>query len=73
MKRLLEFASLSVLLLPLVLGGQETKEKKPAAPVVGKPAPAIRLNDQTGRAVSLGGKSEGWTVLAFFPKAATPG
>ena len=37
----------------------------------------IRLNDQSGRAVKLTapkpGEDGAWTVLAFFPKAATPG
>ena len=46
---------------------------KETGPVVGKPAPTIRLNDHTGSAVSLGGESETWTVMAFYPKAATPG
>lgn len=41
---------------------------------VGSPAPDFRLNDHEGRAVRLSefrGKS--WVVLAFFPKAMTPG
>jgi hypothetical protein len=42
-------------------------------PEVGKPAPALRLNDHKGNIVELGGKRANWTVLAFFPKAATPG
>ena len=45
----------------------------PAVPAVGKPAPVVRLNDHTGAAVTIGGKAETWTVLAFYPKAATPG
>ena len=46
----------------------------PAGPTVGKPAPDLRLNDHNGKAVSLAGdKRASWTVLAFFPKAATPG
>ena len=52
---------------------QDDPEKKPVGPEVGKPAPAFRLNDHTGRAVKIGGKSDTWTVMAFFPKAATPG
>ena len=49
--------------------------KKPTLPEVGKPAPAFRLNSHTGQAVTVDPKEEGetWTVLAFFPKAATPG
>jgi peroxiredoxin Q/BCP len=35
---------------------------------------AFRLNDQSGAAVSAGGaKDAGWFVLAFYPKALTPG
>ena len=45
----------------------------PDAGRIGKAAPSFRLNDHTGRAVEVGGEAEGWTVLAFFPKAATPG
>ncbi len=74
MKRFLALASLSVLpLLPFGPGGQDEDAEKQLGPVVGKPTPTIRLNDHNGRAVTIGGKSENWTVLAFFPKAATPG
>jgi hypothetical protein len=45
----------------------------PKKPEVGKPAPALRLNDHRGNIAELGGKRERWAVLAFFPKAATPG
>jgi hypothetical protein len=47
----------------------------PPGATVGQPAPAFRLNDQTGALVSVGGedKDGDWTVLAFYPKAATPG
>ncbi len=52
-------------------------DEKPAIPEVGKPVPAFRLNDHTGAAVAIAPDakaSEGnWTVLAFYPKAATPG
>ena len=41
---------------------------------VGVVVPPFRLNDHEGRAVSLGGgKGHGWFVLAFYPKALTPG
>lgn len=63
-------------LLACALGLVLLQEDKPApapAPVVGEPAPALRLNDHTGHARRIGGESDGWTVLAFFPKAATPG
>lgn len=52
---------------------QDPEPKGPTPPSVGKAAPSLRLNDHTGNAVSLGGESRTWTVLAFFPKAATPG
>jgi hypothetical protein len=47
---------------------------EPTGPEIGKPAPAARLNDHTGvaRRVGPGGPKE-WTVLAFYPKAMTPG
>lgn len=62
--------------LPVLGLTQETRpaEEKPApAPEVGRDAPSFRLNDARGEAVSIGGKRERWTVLAFFPKAMTPG
>ena len=43
-------------------------------PEVGDPAPAFRLNDQDGKALSLAqATKDTWVVLAFYPKAATPG
>jgi peroxiredoxin Q/BCP len=68
--RLALFAS-ALLVLPL--GQDPAPKSEPAVPEVGKPAPAFRLNDDGGRAVAVGGKAAAWTVLAFFPKAATPG
>ena len=54
-----------------------TQDPKPAAEKgelkLGEAAPVFRLNDQDGHAVAVGGKSDHWTVLAFYPKAATPG
>ncbi|MGE0191086.1 MAG: peroxiredoxin [Planctomycetota bacterium] len=47
-------------------------ERKPLA--VGDTAPAWRLNDDAGRAVSLAdAKGKAWVVLAFYPKASTSG
>ncbi|MCB9880253.1 MAG: redoxin domain-containing protein [Planctomycetes bacterium] len=40
---------------------------------VGDVAPAFRLNDHEGKLVSVGGKTDKWTVLAFYPKALTGG
>lgn len=45
----------------------------PSPPAVGAPAPTFRLNDHLGSAVAVGAASERWTVVAFYPKAATPG
>jgi len=45
----------------------------PPPPHAGDAAPAFRLNDHRGEVRSVGGESEGWTVLAFYPKALTPG
>jgi peroxiredoxin Q/BCP len=63
-------------LVPIVpwapLARQAGDPARPSAPKVGAPAPTGRLNDHTGRAVSIG-KSERWTVLAFYPKAMTSG
>jgi len=56
----------------VALGGVQ-ESAKPKAPRVGDALPGFRLNDQQGRAVSIGGKNENWTVVAFFPKAMTPG
>ena len=52
--------------------------KKPALPEVGQPAPTLRLNNHQGKAVAISptgpaDEEKTWTVLAFFPKAATPG
>jgi len=57
----------------LTLSLQDSSKSAVHRPEVGKPAPAIRLNDHHGKIVELGGKRANWTVLAFFPKAATPG
>jgi hypothetical protein len=68
--KLLLLAPLLALLGAGTLGLQSGAPKKPE---VGKPAPALRLNDHRGNIVELGGKRANWSVLAFFPKAATPG
>ncbi len=67
----------ALLLVPVLALLTLTRQGDPVAapklPEVGKPAPALRLNDHTGQIVSLGGKSEHWSVLAFYPKAMTSG
>ena len=56
---------------------QGKPSEAPTRPQEGDNAPLLRLNDHRGEAVALGGdqseQSRSWTVLAFFPKAATPG
>jgi hypothetical protein len=42
-------------------------------PAVGKPAPVVQVEDHLGKPVTIGGKSDTWTVLAFYPKAMTGG
>ncbi len=68
MKHPLLLIAAAALALPL-----QDEPTKPALPEVGKPAPTFQLNDHTGRAVKIGGKAERWKVIAFYPKAATPG
>ena len=74
MKTTLALGSLLLAGLSLLLGQdrEDQRERRPD-PVVGQAAAAFRLNDHTGRAVSVGGEAEHWSLLAFFPKAATPG
>ena len=58
---------------PICSQGPPKPAKRSAVPEVGKPAPSFRLNDDKGRAVRVGGRAKTWTVVAFYPKAATPG
>ena len=44
-----------------------------AAPAVGKPAPAFKLQDQAGRRHSLADYKGKWVALYFYPKDDTPG
>jgi hypothetical protein len=70
-------ARLIAIAVPFLVGAlawqDPEKPKAPSLPEVGKPAPAFRLNDHHGKAVEVGGKADRWTVIAFYPKAATPG
>jgi len=56
-----------------------TQDQQPAPPTAKMPeagdaAPVFRLNDHEGDATTIGGEQEGtWTIMAFFPKAMTPG
>ena len=75
------FLAATLLLLPFTAPQSpaqvrtQGKQTKPSAvtTVVGKPAPAFRLNDHLGKMVKVGGESKNWTVIAFYPKAMTPG
>lgn len=61
--------ALALLLAPLSAQDQGG----PTLPEIGKAAPVIRLNDHTGAVKQVGGEAELWTVLAFYPRAGTPG
>jgi|SoiMethySBSTD1v2_1073268.scaffolds.fasta_scaffold5891717_2 cytochrome oxidase Cu insertion factor (SCO1/SenC/PrrC family) len=82
MKTLLFATALALLSLPARAQAPKPAQPAPAAPAatttmptVGSAAPEFRLNDQQGHLVPLGtARSDGkWTVVAFYPKAATPG
>ena len=64
---------LTAALLGTALFAQEPAEKPIPGPTIGKAVPTFRVNDHRGSAVRVGGTAKTWTVLAFFPKAATPG
>ena len=72
---------LTTLFVSLTLAAQSPTPKpqpKPQATptaTIGKAAPHFRVNDQTGSLTKFGGAAENknWTVLAFYPKAATGG
>lgn len=64
---------LSVAAIAALLAFQDTGEEPPVVPEVGQPAPVFRLNDHEGRVATIGGESETWTALAFYPKAMTGG
>lgn len=74
------FLAAALLLVPLAIPSpaQERTQRKAAqtpiaTAVVGKAAPAFRLNDHLGKLAKVGGESENWTVIAFYPKAMTGG
>ena len=53
--------------------GAAFQDDEPEPLDVGDPAPKFVLNDQDGDLVAIGGESEEWVVLAFYPKALTGG
>ena len=44
-----------------------------SAPRIGQPAPALNVQDETGRMVRLANLRGTWVVLYFYPKDDTPG
>lgn len=70
---------LALALATLSVRAQQPAPKPTPAPKasleVGAEAPKFRVNDDAGKGVAVGGaqKDGTWTVLAFYPKAATPG
>ena len=50
-----------------------TAVARAATPAIGEPAPRFRLQDQSGRWVTLDGQRGKWVVLYFYPKDDTPG
>jgi len=63
----------SVLLGAVAWVAQDAQPEKAGLPKVGDVAPTFRLNDHDGDGVSVGGPADWWTVLAWYPKARTPG
>ena len=64
---------LSLAAAAALLALQDTDGERAAVAEVGKPVPVFRLNDHEGRVATVGGESELWTALAFYPKAMTGG
>ena len=78
MKRTL--SALALAAAATLLSFQDPKPAEASLIAVGQTAPELRLNDHTGRAVGVRPPGQdqadaagNWKVLAFFPKAATPG
>ena len=75
-KPALVLAALAGLLMNLSAATVSAADAPAAAtttPAVGSMAPAIRLQDQTGKWVSLEEQRGKWVVLYFYPKDQTPG
>lgn len=71
MKRLQVLALIGATALPF-WPQDSGAHKDTMAAKVGAPAPQIRLNNTDGVPVQVS-TPDRWSVLAFFPKAATPG
>ena len=60
---------LAILAAPWAFEDEKSRDKI----AIGKPAPVFRLDDHEGDVTTVGGETDHWTVLAFYPKAMTPG
>lgn len=68
-----EVALIAVVALVLGTGYAWLNAARAAQPAVGEAAPAIRLQDQHGKWVSLDDYKGRWVAVYFYPKADTPG
>ena len=59
--------------LALLVGATLIGDARADSPKAGQPAPEFRLQDQTGKWVSLKEHRGKWVVLYFYPKDNTPG
>lgn len=59
--------------LVLLAGAAMIGDARADSPAAGQPAPEFRLQDQTGKWVSLKEHRGKWVVLYFYPKDNTPG
>jgi len=64
--------ALALTLVTLVAGSPSARAEG-AAPEIGKPAPAFKLQDQAGKWHSLADYKGKWVALYFYPKDETPG
>jgi thioredoxin-dependent peroxiredoxin len=68
-----EVALIAGLALVIAIAYAWLNSARAAQPVVGKPAPAFRLQDQNGNWIALEDFKGRWLALYFYPKADTPG
>lgn len=54
-------------------GSKPARKQAAKLASVGAAVPSFRLNNHEGRGVSHKGAKGEWTVVAFYPKAMTPG
>ena len=69
MSRFMHGAAVAVALATLLAGTAIAADP----PAVGSPAPAFKLQDQTGKSHALSDYKGKWVVLYFYPKDNTPG